>query len=405
MIRTVIVLFLATCIPCACAWLPPNPAYITPSAPPQTEIAAEQSTQPPLATASEQVPPEPLPEASEPPPGTEPPVEYEPPPEPPRHLTVAAVGDIMLGTDFPEAHYLPSADGRGLLDSALIELLASADVALGNLEGVFCDGGEPRLPNKTYSFRMPPRLAPRLAEWGFDFVSLANNHARDFGDDGCAQTIAALQAVGIVYAGLEEHPTAVLRRNGLRVGFAAFAPNAGTVNFHRQAEARRIVAALADSCDIVLVSVHGGAEGADALHVPREEEMYLGENRGDIYAFARLVIDAGADAVFAHGPHVPRALDLYNERIIAYSLGNFCTPARFNLSGTGGLAPLLLVELDEAGRFVSGQLVSCRQAYGRGPRLDDTREAAALIGDLTREDIPEAPLRIEADGRVWPVVE
>ncbi len=110
------------------------------------------------------------------------------------------------------------------------------------------------------------------------------------------------------------------------------------------AEAEEIVRHLADTCDIVIVSFHGGAEGANYQHVTKDYEMYYTENRGNVYSFAHRMIDAGADVIFGHGPHITRAVEVYNERFIAYSLGNFCTYGRFNLSGPNGIAPVIKSE-------------------------------------------------------------
>jgi hypothetical protein len=101
-------------------------------------------------------------------------------------LTVAAVGDIMMGTDYPE-NILPDDDGVGFLTS-VTPILAAPDVTLGNLEGVLQDGGEPVKQCKDkricFLFRTPTRYAQYLAQAGFDALSLANNHARDFDEQG-----------------------------------------------------------------------------------------------------------------------------------------------------------------------------------------------------------------------------
>ena len=118
---------------------------------------------------------------------------------------------------------------------------------------------------------------------------------------------------------------------------------------------------LADTCDIVIVSFHGGAEGADFQHVPKTNEMFHGENRGDVYNFAHTMIDNGADVVFGHGPHVTRAIEVYKDRFISYSLGNFCTYGRFNLAGPNGLAPIVKINVDTSGRFLSGRIIPVYQ--------------------------------------------
>jgi poly-gamma-glutamate capsule biosynthesis protein CapA/YwtB (metallophosphatase superfamily) len=128
--------------------------------------------------------------------------------------------------------------------------------------------------------------------------------------------------------------------------------------------------------------------------------MFLGENRGNPYQFARIVIDAGADIVFGHGPHVTRAIDLYNNRFIAYSLGNFATYARFSLRGVSGLAPIIKVFVDKEGEFQSAQIYSTKQVGEGGPFLDPEDGALKEIISLTATDIPEAPISIGKDGVV-----
>ena len=114
----------------------------------------------------------------------------------------------------------------------------------------------------------------------------------------------------------------MFEKDGIKYGFCAFAPNRGTVSINEISNAVNIVANLDSLCDIVIVSFHGGAEGSKHTHITRSNEIYLGENRGNPYKFARDVIDAGADIVFGHGPHVTRAIDLYKDRFIAYNMRN-----------------------------------------------------------------------------------
>ena len=330
--------------------------------------------------------------------------------EPQGTLTVMAVGDIMIGTDFPQnllpPQLTPGAGADAILEPDLISLLRSADITFGNYEGTLFDGTGPHKtcgnPNVCYVFRSPEHYGDVLADAGFDAFALANNHSGDFLDGGRRATRAALDRAGIAYAGHDEDGarTATLTAEGLRVGFIAFAPNPGTLSINDHDRAARLVAELAADHDIVVVTFHGGAEGGGATRVTPGTEIFLGENRGDVYAFSRRMIDAGADLVFGHGPHVPRALDLYQDRLIAYSLGNFWTYVVMNIRGLGGVGPILEVELAADGRFVRGHIHGTRQ-HDRGiPRIDPTNEAAAVIAELTARDMPEAELTIAADGAV-----
>lgn len=318
-------------------------------------------------------------------------------------LTILGVGDIMLGTDFPKREYLPPDDGANLLKPVL-SYLREADIAFGNLEGTFLTGDHPAKKCKDtlmcYAFKMPDHYAGYLREAGFDVMSVANNHINDFGLKGARNTVEVLGKEGIRHAGLAFCPTDTFRVDDLTIGFTAFAPNTGTLDFNDHESASRIVRALDSLCDIVIVSFHGGAEGATRTHVTRQDELFVGENRGNPYQFARTVIDAGADIVFGHGPHVTRALDLYRDRLICYSLGNFATYGRFNLSGVSGIAPMVLATVNRKGEFLSAQVRSIRQPGEGGPVIDDQQRALKELIQLTRTDIPEAPLLITMEGTV-----
>lgn len=314
-------------------------------------------------------------------------------------LTVTAVGDMMLGTDFPE-HTLPDDDGVSFLD-AVTPLLVDADVTFGNLEGVLMDGGEPvkqcKNPKICFLFRSPARYARYFELAGFDVMSLANNHARDFGEEGRDASMAALDAVGIRHSG-REGTTASWIANGRRVALVAFAPNVGANLLNEPAVAQALVAGLAASHDIVIVSFHGGAEGEGAEVLPFAREIYAGEDRGHVVEFARAMVDAGADLVLGHGPHVVRAMEVHNDRLIAYSLGNFATYYGIKVEGIRGIAPILKVLLDDEGRFVSGKIVATRQIRPAGPTLDPDGAVIALLRELTASAFPEGLLDIAADG-------
>lgn len=326
--------------------------------------------------------------------------------------TIAMVGDIMMGgtlrggmqgeTLMPKER-LPKNDGLQLFADAM-PTLRKATLALGNCEGVLADGGRSAKDSVTnaFAFRTPTRLAPRLSEAGFDFLSLANNHSFDYGTAGLRSTQNTLQAHGIAFAGTKENITgqsfAIVKRNGIRFGICAFGHNPATLSHLEDNTVLHTLQTARKACDILIVTFHGGAEGSKASRLPHGKELYFNENRGNLRRFAHLAIRSGADLVFGHGPHVPRAIELYEGRLIAYSLGNFCTPFGMNLTGTSGLAPLLEAKLDRNGHFVSGRIHSFRQVPGIGPRHDKTHAAAKEIARLSAIDIVPSALKIDADG-------
>jgi hypothetical protein len=187
-------------------------------------------------------------------------------------LSVIGVGDIMMGTNYPEPSKLPPGDGSFLMKE-VNSVLADADLTFGNLEGVLLDsGGTPkscRDPKVCYVFRSPTSYVQNLLDAGFDVMSLANNHAGDFGEVGRASSIKTLEEAGIEHAGQQTKPFTIFEKDSIRYGFTAFAPNSGCNNINDTQLAREIVQHLDSLCDIVIVSFHGGAEGRQFQNVPR----------------------------------------------------------------------------------------------------------------------------------------
>jgi hypothetical protein len=317
-------------------------------------------------------------------------------------VSVIGTGDIMLGSNYPSDSKLPPNDGKDLLRNVK-DILRDANVTFGNLEGCFLDkGGSPKpCRSGCYFFRMPDRYVNHLLDAGFDVMNIANNHMGDFGDAGRSNTVKVLKNSGLAYAGLKDIcETATFEKDGVKYGFCGFAPNSGTVKITELAYAKSLVAALDKTCDIVIVSFHGGAEGKNHNRVPQKEEAFYGENRGNVYEFAHAVIDAGADIVFGHGPHVVRAAELYKDRFIIYSMGNFCTSGDFSISGISGYAPIVKVFTDKKGVFVRGQIFSALQTDKTGPVLDEHHSAAKEIKRLTELDFPQTPLTISNEGMI-----
>jgi hypothetical protein len=345
-------------------------------------------------------------------------------PKDPNDITIAAVGDIMLGSPFPDATRMPPNDGANLLKD-MTPLLSAADIAFGNMEGPIVDTGMSEkckpptpspnatptptpLPSATpkpivcYAFRMPTRYAKHLKAAGFDVLSVANNHASDFGEAGRSSTRKTLDVLGIKHAGSNrlKYSTAFLEAKGKKIAFVGFAHNAFQPNVNDLVTAKHLVATAAKKADIVIVSFHGGAEGSAALHVPQETELFFGEKRGNLPLFARTVIDAGADLVIGHGPHVLRGMEIYKDRLIAYSLGNFATYGWFSLKDDTAISMILDVDLTPEGKFAGGRINATRQE-GRGiPVLDPTGSAIKKVRSLSQSDFPTTAPNISDDGTI-----
>jgi Bacterial capsule synthesis protein PGA_cap len=318
-------------------------------------------------------------------------------------VILMGVGDIMMGTNYPDDSRLPP-EGGAFLMRGVEDLLRTADITMGNLEGVLLDSGGTakscRDPKVCYVFRSPVTYVNNLIRAGFDILSLANNHAGDFGDEGRVSTMRTLDSAGIGYAGQLTMPYTTIVRDSITYGFVAFAPNSGCLNLNDIDDATRIIQHLDSISDIVIVSFHGGAEGAQYQHVLRQEEIFYGENRGNVYALSHAWIDAGADIVLGHGPHVTRAVDVYKGRFITYSMGNFCTYRGINIAGINGLAPIIKVYMNRTGEFLKAQIIPTYQTFDTGVQVDPDNRVIKVIQKLTEKDFQESEIQIDDNGLI-----
>lgn len=321
-------------------------------------------------------------------------------------FTVHAVGDVMLGSVTPRP-ILPPDSGKVFVES-IGGYLTGGDVVFGNLEGTFIRPGmrpskcseRSRKAGRCYEFGMPSHLAPVLRDLGFTVMSLDNNHSLDYGWEAYNLTRSLLDSLGITPVGKREY--AVLDVGGLKVGVIAFGFGGSSWHIKDVEQAKKLVRELDERADVVIVSFHGGAEGRRALHVKDRVERFYGENRGNVVAFSRGVVDAGADLVIGHGPHVLRAFELYKGRLIAYSLGNFLTYGNVSLRGYNGITVILKVEMDSTGRFLRGQVVPVVQKRPGIPTYDPSARAVKLLQRLMEEDFPNTPLILRDDGVLLP---
>lgn len=242
-----------------------------------------------------------------------------------RPITLIAGGDIDLARSL----------GKRLLRDpsfdpfiAIHGWMSQADVRFANLESTLSEQrGETESPVNNLVFTAPPVGADVLKRAGFDVVSTANNHAWDYGERALNETIANLDRVGIAHAGTGPNldaarAPAIVATHGRTIAFFAATAvwNHGALAEHpaRDHVARADRDALIEAvkkqratldADVIVVSVHGGEEYRESPHTPMRE-------------LARALIDAGADAVIAHHPHVPQGIEMHAERPIFYSLGN-----------------------------------------------------------------------------------
>lgn len=324
-------------------------------------------------------------------------------------LTVTAVGDILMGTTYP-GDILPPGDGVEIFDSVK-QFIRQGDIAFGNLEGPLIDGGTPGkcgknrdAAQKCYEFRMPTRYAKHFKEAGFNVLSIANNHSLDFGREGLESTVNALASEEIQAAGGGRIASFPIREKKIAlVGFSFLQDSPYSYSIMDISRAKYIVSQVKSRNDLVIVSFHGGAEGREALGTLDVYEVYRGEKRGNPVSFSRAVIDSGAALVLGHGPHVPRALEVYKGKLIAYSLGNFVAYGIMNTRGPSGVSYILKVKLDmETGDFMGGNIVSVELVNKGIPWVDPGHRALNLIKRLTEKGRKEQRPVLEENGELRP---
>ncbi len=317
-------------------------------------------------------------------------------------IRLAAAGDTMMGSDLRRGTAgLAPGNGEVIFED-VAPIFAAADIAFLNLEGPLADGLQSSKcrPDSTacYAFRTPTKYAKALVSAGIDVTSLANNHALDLGTAGQQSTMKALDAVGIAHAG-RYGDTATVEAKGIKVGFIAAHSGSCCLNVNAVEEVMGAVALMDKDHDIVVLSFHGGAEGSGARHVPGKTEIAWGERRGDLKKLSRAAIDAGADLVLGHGPHVLRAMEVYKGRLIAYSLGNFTGYRQFGMGGGyTGASVIVDAELADNGVLVSAKLHSLALDKSSIPRPDPSGVALAHIKELSAADFPETGVQVGDDG-------
>lgn len=317
------------------------------------------------------------------------------------NIILSAVGDVMMGTDYPSERMLPPDNGLGLFDPAL-PWLNKSDINFANLEGTLFDGdiqpdGKKGGPNR-FLFRTPLSMATRLKEAGFNMISLANNHAKDFGRAGYVSTKEALNQLQIPFSSKTGEVAELQIKNKI-VAMIATDFYKGQRSIIKPEPIFEEIENLKKMGRLVIVSAHAGGEGTGAQYIPATDEVFLGENRGNSIKFARGAIDAGADVIIMHGPHVPRAVELYKNKLIIYSLGNFVTGLGINITGMPGFAPLIRFQISGDGDFMGGQIVSFIQK--RNPQrieIDRKAQALKLIEKMTNEQFNGGNLIFTPEG-------
>ncbi len=268
--------------------------------------------------------------------------------------------------------------------------MVNADVAFANLEGpIGGDLSEKKSCSNSancHTFSQALDAAIKLKEVGFNVVSVANNHAQDLGNSGKKSTMYYLSNSDIDFVGYPEKLFTYKIVKNKKIGFVAFSANRGLPDYRNINYAKSLIEYGKSNSDFLIVSMHAGCEGEAWLR-PRilGTEVCFGEDRGNVISFAKSAVDFGEDLVLGHGPHVPRGVLNYKNKPIFLSLGNFATAKGISVSGKTGLAPLLKIALSDDLSFKKFDIISFRQQFDNGPKLDVKQESLFLINTLTKE--------------------
>jgi hypothetical protein len=344
-----------------------------------------------------------------------------PRPRYPYGIRLCAGGDVTLGSNLDpnwarsaaqklRAEYGLSAEPAALL-APLRPLVADADVVLLNIEGAIGQGpvAERKCsPNSTncYAFRQPVSAARALRELAPEAIvvgNVANNHSRDAGSAGFAQTARHLWRAGVRVTGADTLATRVVTLAGDTLAVLGFhTTDDGLIPDARELGAvYRHVARAVQRYGTVIVTMHLGAEGAGAQRTRRETEVFLGRyDRGNPVAFADTVFAAGATLIIGHGPHVLRAGEWRDGRLVLYSLGNLLTYGPFNNKEPTNRGAVACVTIDSARHVSEAELRSTVQDAPGVLRADPSERAVAIVDSLSALDFPRTGVRVFPGGLI-----
>lgn len=265
-------------------------------------------------------------------------------------ISIILVGDIMLDRG---VEYMVEKYGDGDFRFPFLKIanyLKTADIVFGNLEGPISDKGEK--VGSIYSFRAEPESIEGLKFSDFDILSLANNHAFDYGRKALEDTFLRLKTAGIDYLGAgldatEAYSGIIKEIDGVKIGFMAYT-NLGPENWKATEnnsgitwisegafeKVKNDIKVAKENSDILIVSLHSGEE-------------YQKEPTKFQIEFSKMATDAGADLVVGHHPHVVQPMEKYKEGYIAYSLGNFVFDQSFSEETMKGQIVEVLIENKE----------------------------------------------------------
>lgn len=284
-----------------------------------------------------------------------------------------------------------------------LNIFKSLDIMSGNLEGVLSDSEDyqskcAKMKTNCFAIKGSSSFAQTLKASGFDVLNIANNHALDYGSIGLTDTQINLNISEIEHTGAKGKIAYIETEKG-KVAFVGFAQNYLLNSLTDKSQIQSLIKVAKENADIVIATIHAGAEGPTQLFVPDGPEVYLNENRGNTKDIAHTLIDSGADMVLGSGPHVMRGIEIYNQKIIAYSLGNFLSVNKLSKNNFLALSGVLIININSNKELDSVKLVPVRISSPEGiPKFDESGASILLVNHLSKENFGENGLILDENG-------
>lgn len=319
---------------------------------------------------------------------------------PQRQISINIVGEIDLG-EFSR-HAKNTADSVSSLFSQASSTLKNGDATFTSLANPIFDGVNEtsRIPVPNLSRCIPVSYAKSLADAGFTATSASSNNIGQYGFSGVASTSEALKQSSIAFAGIKSFcEYTIIEKGDIKIGFASFGDSPHTPSITDTVKIKRILSEMNGKCDIIVVSFSIDTRTNTSrynLKVTKTQYATQAET------FAKTCINHGADIIYGCGPDTPEAFDIFNDRLIIYGIGNFCTPSNKKFGKETGCAPIISVHTHSDGSFCKAKIESFRQIGKEGPKPDKENHAYKIIKEKTEQISPEHKFIFNDEGYITP---
>lgn len=323
-------------------------------------------------------------------------------------ISILMAGDTMLGQDTNKIQ-------PKLFGNVLEVLNNQYNFKLFNFEGTIgdfkVDSNNPKCVTGKYCYKfMSPLNVLSLFKNinnGQIVFNIANNHSMDYGLHVQEQTYNIMKANGFGSIGASKNPIEMYEKNGSKIAIIGASPHNNTFSIFNN-ELLTEVIRLKKQGYIIIVSLHMGAEGEEQYLVKNHDEVFLGQNRGNIYKLAHKLVDLGVDVIMGHGPHVMRGIEIYKNKIIAYSLGNFLTYGNFSLQGKTSYGGLLSIEIEKNGDFFHGKFIGTQQLkssmpakWNEGVAIETSRDSMLWLKKISNENFRNTSIKFDNEGNLY----